>query len=64
MKKNSKAIPQRAAPRELYNELTEGMTALAEARQGKRTLPTHAIDNKRTPPIIGTSSRRLPPQPK
>jgi hypothetical protein len=27
--------------RDLFDELTEGMTALAEARQDKRTLPTH-----------------------
>ena len=30
--------------RDLFAELSEGMAALAEARQGKRTLRTHAIE--------------------
>ena len=33
----------RVSKRNLFGELREGMTALAEARQGKRTLRTHAI---------------------
>lgn len=41
MKKNSKTIPERSTQRDLFIELTEGLTALAEARQGTRTLPTH-----------------------
>jgi putative transcriptional regulator len=37
--------------RDLFGELTEGMTALADARQGKRTLRTHAVDFRRAPEI-------------
>ena len=28
---------------DVFQELVEGMSALAEARQGKRTLRTHAV---------------------
>lgn len=31
-------------PRDLFEELTEGMTALAEARRGHRILPTHSVE--------------------
>ena len=41
----------RAAKRELFAELSEGVAALAEARQGKRTLRTHAIEYKPTPKV-------------
>jgi hypothetical protein len=41
IKKNSKPVSKRAAGRDLFSELVEGMIALAEARQGKRTLRTH-----------------------
>jgi hypothetical protein len=34
----------RSKKRNLFAELSEGMTALAEARQGKRTLRTHAVE--------------------
>ena len=44
------------AKRDLSAELREGMTALAEARQGKRTLRTHAIEFKPAPEI---SAREL-----
>lgn len=46
-----KAGGRRAAKRDLFTELTEGMTALAEARQGKRTLRTHMVESKPTPSI-------------
>ena len=39
MKASMKA--RRAPKRNLFAELSQGMTALAEARQGKRTLPAH-----------------------
>ena len=42
---------KRAPKRDLFAELSEGMTALAEARQGKRTLRTHAVEFK-PPPVI------------
>jgi len=41
----------RNAKRELFTELREGMTALAEARQGKRTLRTHAAEYKPAPKV-------------
>ena len=39
MKASMKA--KRALKRDLFAELSQGMTALAEARQGKRTLGGH-----------------------
>jgi putative transcriptional regulator len=44
MKKAVKAKKTRAVKRDLFAELSEGMTALSDARQGKRTLRTHAIE--------------------
>ena len=39
------------AKRDLFAELSEGVTALAEARQGKRTLRTHAMEYKPAPKV-------------
>lgn len=39
------------ARRDLFAELSEGMAALAEARQGKRTLRTHAVEYKPAPKV-------------
>jgi putative transcriptional regulator len=47
---------KRAAKRNLFAELSEGMTALGEARQGKRTLRTHAVELK---PVPGVTAREL-----
>ncbi len=47
---------KRVSKRDLFAELSEGMTALAEARQGKRTLRTHAVAFKPAPEI---SAREL-----
>ena len=41
----------RAAKRNLFAELSEGMAALADAQQGKRTLRTHAIEYKPAPKV-------------
>lgn len=41
----------RSKKRDLFAELSEGMTALAEARQGKRTLRTHAAEFKPAPDV-------------
>ena len=41
----------RTHKRNLFAELREGMTALADARQGKRTLRTHAIAFKAAPEV-------------
>lgn len=40
-----------AQARDVFQELVEGMTALAEARQGKRTLRTHAVTFKPAPEV-------------
>jgi hypothetical protein len=37
---------KRAPKRDLFAELSEGMEALAQAREGKRTLRTHAVEFK------------------
>ena len=51
MKTTVKAKTTRTAKRDLFSELSEGMTALAEARQGKRTLRTHAVEYKPAPKV-------------
>lgn len=40
-----------AETRDLFQELVEGMTALAEARKGKRTLRTHAVTFRPAPEV-------------
>src|SRR3972149_3008160 len=47
MKAAAKA--KRAPKRDLFAELSEGMGALAQAREGKRTLRTHAVEFKPAP---------------
>ena len=51
MKTTVKTKTTRAANRDLFAELSEGMTALAEARHGKRTLRTHAVEYKPAPKV-------------
>jgi len=51
MKTTVKAKTTRAAKRDLFAELSEGIAALAEARQGKRTLRTHAIEYRPAPKV-------------
>lgn len=51
MKTTSKVKPRRAAKRNLFAELGEGMAALAQARRGKRTLRTHAVEYKPAPKV-------------
>ena len=51
MKRSIKAKAKRAATRDLFAELNEGMEALADARQGKRTLRTHAVEYKPAPNV-------------
>jgi len=51
MKSTAKTKTTRALKRDLFAELHEGMTALAEARQGKRTLRTHALEFKPAPEV-------------
>lgn len=42
---------RRKAKRNVFAELTEGMVALAESREGKRTLRTHAVEFKPAPTV-------------
>ncbi len=49
----------RARKRDLFAELSEGMTALAEARQGKRTLRTHAVEFKAAPEVTPQELMRV-----
>ena len=42
---------KRAPKRDLFAELSEGMGALAQAREGKRTLRTHAVEFKPAPEV-------------
>jgi len=51
MKSNAKTKQARVTKRNLFRELKEGMTALADARQGKRTLRTHAVEFKPAPEV-------------
>src|SRR5437667_7628823 len=51
MKRAGKAKAKRDAGRTLFAELSEGMEALADARQGKRTLRTHAVEYKPAPNV-------------
>lgn len=57
MKASAKA--KRASKRDLFSELSEGMTALAEARQGKRTLRTHAVEFKPAPDVTARDLVRV-----
>lgn len=51
MKGAVKPTRKRRTKRDLFAELAEGMSALAESRQGKRTLRTHSIDFKPAPTL-------------
>lgn len=51
MKRKDKAGRKHAGKRDLFAELNEGMDALAEVRQGKRTLRSHAIEFKPAPEV-------------
>lgn len=49
----------RAAKRDLFAELREGLSALGEARQGKRTLRTHAVEYRPAPTVTPQELIRL-----
>lgn len=51
MKRSVKPTRKRRAKRELFAELKEGLDALAEERQGKRTLKTHSVEFKPAPTL-------------
>lgn len=51
MKTAVKTKKARTAKRDLFAELSEGMAALADARQGKRTLRSHTVEHKPVPKV-------------
>jgi putative transcriptional regulator len=51
MKRSVKPTRKRSAKRDLFSELSEGMHALGDARQGKRTLRTHSMEFKPAPTV-------------
>ena len=59
MKSAGKTKRVRVARRNLFEELREGMTAFADARQGKRTLRTHALEYKPAPKMTPSELTRL-----
>jgi putative transcriptional regulator len=59
MKAIVKPKTKRPTRRDLFDELSEGVAALAETRQGKRTLRTHAIEYKPAPKITPKELIRL-----
>jgi putative transcriptional regulator len=54
-----KAKPKRATRRNLFDELSEGVTALADSRQGKRTQRTHTLAYKAAPKVTPKELIRL-----
>jgi hypothetical protein len=57
MRKIVKATPKHAVRRDLFGELSVGVAALAEARQGRRALRTHALEYKPAPKVTPKSCR-------
>ena len=51
MKRAIKTKAKRGSSRDLFAELSEGMEALGDVRQGKRTLRTHAVEFKPAPEV-------------
>ncbi len=51
MKRTMRTKAKRGSARSLFAELSEGMEALADARQGKRTLRTHALEFRPAPSV-------------
>jgi putative transcriptional regulator len=49
MKANGSVKRARQTKRDVFGELKEGVAALAEARQGKRTLRTHVVEYRPAP---------------
>jgi hypothetical protein len=51
MKTTIKAAPKRAARRDLFVELNEGVAALVQAGHGQRILRTHALEYNPAPKV-------------
>jgi putative transcriptional regulator len=59
MKRSVKPPRKRRTKRDLFAELSEGIDALADARQGKRTLRTHSVEFKPAPTVTPKELIRL-----
>lgn len=59
MKPSAKAKKTHPVERDLFLELGEGVAALAEAREGKRTLRTHRVEEKPAPTVTPDELLRL-----
>ncbi len=59
MKRSVEPARKRRAKRDLFAELSEGIDALADARQGKRTLRTHSVEFKPAPTVTPKELIRL-----
>ncbi|MEA2236195.1 MAG: putative transcriptional regulator [Thermoanaerobaculia bacterium] len=59
MKRTIKAKPTPPGKRDLFDELSEGMAALADSRIGKRTLRTHSLAYKAAPRVTPRELIRL-----
>ena len=55
----AKPTRKKTAKRDLFAELSEGIDALADARQGKRTLRTHAMEFKPPPTVTPKEVMRI-----
>ena len=55
----AKPTRKKTAKRDLFAELSEGIDALADARQGKRTLRTHAMEFKPAPTVTPKEVMRI-----
>lgn len=51
MRRSTKPTRKKVAKRDLFSELMQGMDALADARQGKRTLRTHSMEFRPAPTV-------------
>jgi putative transcriptional regulator len=49
MKRSAKTKTKRGSGRDLFAELSEGIKALSDGRQGKRTLRTHSLEFRPAP---------------
>ena len=54
MKRTTKVTRKRVTKRDLFAELIDGLEAVADARQGNRTLRTHLIDSNQPPDTAST----------
>ena len=59
MMRATKSKTKRGAARDLFAELSEGIETLTDARRGKRTLRTHAVEFKPAPSITPQELIRL-----